>query len=192
MKNFILGMAFFILAITYMLRVNFVNTTLPLPVTLKYEMGAEVAIEDDFFDSSDENMNGYTVTVLGTELLTIDEFIALYEIEDSSEYDYLEYVYLVTASFRNMSNKYGEMGGINLSKYVLQKSSYITYMDIELYYMVNNVNAYSFSLNPGTKKKLIIPFGIDTAYIDVERINDEFPRLVVTEYPHKKIIELSS
>ena len=191
MKNVILRIAISILVVAYILRVYFVNTTHPFPVTQKYEMGAEVAIENDFVDSSDENMNGYTVTVLDTELLTINEFVEHYEIEDSSEYDYLEYVYLVSVRFRNVSSECGERGGINLSRYILQKTSFITYMDQDIYKMTNGIDIYSFSLRLGTEKDLIIPFGIDTEYIDVQQIEDGTLELVISAYPHKKTIKLS-
>lgn len=64
-------------------------------------------------------------------------------------------------------------------------------MDRDAYRTINSVDAYAFALKIETKKELIIPFGIDTEYVDIQQIEKGVPQLVISAYPHKKVVNLS-
>lgn len=181
-----------IIILAYTVRVYYVNSTAVAPIIQRYPMGADVAIEDDFFESSDEKMNGYTVTVLNTTLLTIDEFQEQYGKVDEYTYDILDYMLLVCVKFRNESNTLGESAGINLAQYILQEGAYITYLERDVYSYVNDFDSLAFALRFDTEKEFIIPFGINTEYINIDRIENGTPELVISLYPHKKSIKLNS
>lgn len=180
-----------IVAVTvYAIRVYHINSTVIKAIPLQYTMGTEVAIEDDYFDSSSEGMKGYTVTVTNTDLLTIDEYQEMYGKVDEFTYSVTEYMLLVHVKFRNKSNALGSSAGINLGQYILQDKAFITYMDRDAYVQLNNLDALAFSLRYDSEKDFIIPFGINTDYIDIKQIENGSPELIVSLYPHKKSIVL--
>ena len=76
-----------------------------------------------------------------------------------------EYIYLVKARFRNM--------------------------DKQAYKLINGFNSIKFSLRYNSEIDIIIPFHVDAEYINVEKLCVGKPMLIVSLYPHKKIIELN-
>ena len=191
MKNkiFIISLLLF-LAIIYTIRVIYLNSNTLAPEEVKYKIGDEVAIENDFFDSSTEKMNGYSVTITDTNVLSIDEFKSEYG-EFKNE-GHAEYIYLVKATFKNENNKFGEKAGINLGQYILQENSYINFIDREAYGLTNEIDSLMFSLRENSEMEFVIPFTINPMYINIEKLKSGEPTLVVSLYPHKKIIELNN
>lgn len=189
-KRIIISVLSVVLVIVYAIRVYHINSATYYPIIQKYQVGEEVPIEDDFFNTSNENMNGYSVTVLGTELLTKDEFRKKYNAFDKNILEFSDYVYLVRVRFRNATNKLGENAGINLRQYIIQNLSYINYIERDAYSYVNDFDVLSFSLRYDSDKEVVIPFGIYNGHIDVEKFITGHPELVVSLYPHKKIIKL--
>lgn len=190
MKKIICALIAVFLAAMYATRVYIVNINAVDTIPLKYSMGTEVAIEDDFFDSSIENMNGYSVTVIDASLITIDDFFFQYNETNRGKYEFQEYMLLVKVKFKNISNEYGSMAGIDLTQYILQERAYINFMNRDAYKLINGIDSLAFSLRLGTEKELIIPFSIDLEYLDVKQIQNHSPHLVITLFPHKKSIVL--
>lgn len=191
MKNKILVISIsLLLVIVYISRVIYVNSNTLAPEIVKYKIGDEVPIGDDFFDQSSEKMKGYSIKVTDTDILTIDEFESKYG-EYKNEYN-SEYIYLITAVFKNNNNFLGESAGIDLGQYILQENSYINYIDREAYQLTNENDSIKFSLRENSQMEFIIPFDINSMYIDIEELKSGMPTLVVSLYPHKKIIELSN
>lgn len=180
-----------IVIIVYGIRLYYVNTTTYAPIIQRYEMDEEVFIENDFFYNSQEQMNGYSVTVLDTNLFTVNEFREQYNVFDDSIFEFSDFVLLVRIKFRNVSNNLGEDAGINLSYYVLQETSYINYIERDAFRILNDFDYLSFSLRQNSEKEFVIPFGINTEYIDIEKFKDGTSELVISLYPHKKVIELT-
>lgn len=189
MKNkiFVISILLF-LAIFYILRVISVNSNTLGSEEMKYRIGDEVLIENDFFDSSSEKMNGYSVTVTDINILSIDEFKSEYgEFENEM---HAEYIYLVKTTFKNENNKLGEKAGIDLGQYILQENSYINFINREAYKLTNEIDSLTFSLRENSEMEFVIPFTIDSMYINIEKLKSGDPTLIVSLYPHKKIIEL--
>lgn len=190
MKSKAISIFFSLIIIMYTARVIYVNKHCIQPELIKYKIGDEVAIENDYFDNSSEKMNGYTVTVLGTELIPINEFkneYNNYANEISSEY-----MYLVNVRFKNINNQYGNNAGIDLEQYILQETSYINFIDREAYGLINGFDSIKFALRTNSEMEFVIPFGINSMYIDIEELKSGKPTLVVSLYPHKKVIELTN
>ncbi len=101
-----------------------------------------------------------------------------------------EYMYLVNVRFKNINNQYDNNAGINLGQYILQETSYINFIDQEAYGLINDFDSIQFSLRINSEKEFIIPFQIDSFYIDKNQLKKGNPQLVISLYPHKKVVEL--
>lgn len=179
---------FVILIIVYTIRLLYINNNTLAPELITYNIGEEVSIENDFFDNSSEKMNGYSLVVKDTNVVSIDDFKSEYSTFKNEMH--ADYIYLVKVVFKNNDNEFGESAGINLGQYILQKKSYINFPDKEAFQLINSIDSLMFSLRVNSEKELIIPFDIDTNYIDVKKLKSGVPSLVVSLYPHKKIIKL--
>lgn len=188
MKSKTIGIFLILIIIMYTVRVIYVNKHCIEPELIKYRIGEEVSIEDDYFDNSSEKMNGYTVTVLGTEVIPMDEFKKKYNNYVNETFS--EYMYLVNVRFKNINNQYGNNAGIDLGQYILQETSYINYIDQEAYELINDFDSIQFSLRMNSEMEFILPFQIDSFFIDKNQLKKGNPQLVISLYPHKKVVEL--
>lgn len=173
----------------FTMRVIYVNSHSLAPELISYKMNTKIEIEDDFFDNSSENMNGYSITILDTEIIPIDEFQKQYS--DYNNDMNAEYIYLVRVCFENENNNYGNSAGINLGQYILQEGSYINFIDREAYELINGFDSIKFSLRINSEMEMVIPFHVDSRYINVNKLKTGQPTLVVSLYPHKKVIILN-
>ncbi len=57
---------------------------------------------------------------------------------------------------------------------------------------LNQIDSLMFSLRENSEIEFVISFTIDSMYIDIEKLKPKKPTLVVSLYPHKKIIELKN
>lgn len=178
-----------IIIIAYIVRVVHINSDNISPDIITYKLGDEVPIEDDYFNSSDEKMNGYTIKVLDTEIISMEKF----QTEHSSFISDLqaENIFLVKVLVRNVDNTLESNAGINFGHYLIQEGSYINMLNRDAYPFVNKFNSLSFSLRCDSEMEFILPFNIDSQYIDVEKLKSGESTLVVSLYPHKKVIELN-
>ena len=116
-------------------KISVVNSKNYKPKTLFYTLCDEVQIEGDFFESSSEKMDGYSITVLNTEIISTKDFI-----DQNNSYSNKmngEYLYLVKVKFRNINNKYGNSAGIDIGQYILQHNSYINFVEREAFQLIN-------------------------------------------------------
>ncbi len=171
----------------YIVRVAFVNINFNTLSSeeITYKLDDEVPIENNYFNSSVENADGYTIKVLSTEFVSMDEFQA--EHKDFVSDLFAENVLLVKVLVRNVDNT---NGGINFGYYLIQEGSYISFLNRDAYPFVNKHDTLMFSIKPNTEMEFVLPFNIDSNYIDIEKLKSGTPTLVVSLYPHKKVIEL--
>ena len=155
-----------------------------------YNIGDEVPLEKDFFFNIGESAEGYSITVLDTYYLPVDEFKKQYNITDNSFLEFSEYVYMTKANFKNNNSTTSENTGISINRLVLQESSFISYPDTKAFMLINEFDYAGFSLSPAQEREFIIPFGINEDYININRLNTGETRLVVSLYPNKKMINL--
>ncbi len=180
-----------ILFVVYTIRVITINKNFSSPENEYYYIGDSVPIENNFFDTSDEKMDGYSLTVLDTTLMSMDEFNEKYvNIEDVHNKP-CNYVYLVRILFKNTSNDMGNEAGIDLMQYILQESAYTTLVETSYFKYLNDFDALKFALRENSEKEIVVPFRIITQNVDINQIKNGCPTLVVSLYPHKKIIKLN-
>lgn len=179
-----------IASILYACRVYDVNRPISLPIEYAFPMNSDVPIEDDYFDCIVENMEGYSVEINDAYLLSIDEFQTKFGGTDEYTRNTFEYILMVDTTFRNTSNSDGLNGGIDLAQYILQETSYISYIYREGFELVNDFDSLAFALRLDSEKDFIIPFLINTDTISIEQLETGSPKLVISLYPHKKTIEL--
>ena len=72
MKKIIFISLTVVLIFVWGVRFYLVNREVDLPVVQVFPKGQEVPIANDFFINSDEGMDGYNVTVLDAELVSVD------------------------------------------------------------------------------------------------------------------------
>lgn len=179
-----------IVFILFAVRVYAINSKEYYPIELKYKLNECVSLEGDFFNSINENMDGYFITVLGIDIIPIEDFIKTYEALDTEYFHKQDYVYLVTVNFNNVSSELNREAGINLDEYIIQNGAYINYIERDVFSYVNDFDSYRFCLSPNSEKKVVIPFTISEQFINIDEFQNGEPQLVVSLYPHKKVVSL--
>lgn len=171
-------------------RIYKINTTGIHQKETYYGLNEEVPLECDFTNSSKESHNGYSVTVTGTELLSLDELKNNYKTEDKRIDYYLDHVYLVKIKVKNTSNKDAEKAGIDTNKFQLQSGAFMQFVDDKIYPEINDPALTSFSLKENTEMDFILPFAISQEQIDIDTFKNSMNQIVLTLYPNKKIVKL--
>ncbi len=193
MKNRIIKVTVLsLLVMIFGIRVYSVNSKTRYPINKYYENHEEVDIGNDFFDNNAENMEGYSINVKETELITIEEFYNRYDVENKEKFINSDYVFLVKVNFKNKDNKYGENAGIDLGQYMITNGAYMNYCDRNAYTYVNEFKSLTFSLKEGTDKDFVIPFTINKTHMPEEKFAKGEPQLIISLYPTRKAISLYS
>lgn len=181
-----------LLASLYVYRVKTISNKKFYPKEVYYSSKTEVSFENDFFDNIQNNMNGYTVTVLDDELLTTDEFVSKYKLQDNMIFPQNSHVFVVKANFKNKTDELSNKHGINLAQFILQDNAFMTYASKDLISAINENTNYTFSLMPNSDQDILIPFCINPNYISIDRLKKRKANIVITLYPNKKIISLKN
>ena len=187
-KLIVISISMLIFAL-YLIRVVYINTNTLAPKVTTYKVGDEVPIENDYFNSSDEKMDGYTITVLDSKIVSIDEFQA--EHAEFVNELHADNIYLVKVLVKNIDNKLEGRAGIDFGHYMIQNGSFMNIVSRDAYPFVNNFDTLAFSLRYGSEMEFILPFNINSRYIDIDKLETEFTDLVVSLYPHQKIIYIN-
>jgi len=181
------------LTVAWSVRFYFVNQSIDAPVVQVFPKGVEVPVEKDFFISSDEDMDGYTVTVLDAELLPVKDFLQRYNATDQVDTlgNFTDYIYMVRVSVGNQNNPFTDEKGIALSLYYLKGTDYVLSLEDICYRIANpNMPGTSFSLRQGTSMELVLPFDVMSSQTSRKHILNDPPKLQISLYPHQKLIEL--
>lgn len=117
MKKFILPVVISLLVLGWAARVYSINADLDLPQKIVYPLGEIVPIENDYFDYEFEDMDGYSVQVLRSELVSAKEFLDRYNAGDrlSELGPYSDYVYAIEITVTNTNNPYTNEKGIRVA-----------------------------------------------------------------------------
>ncbi len=190
MKRIIIISLTMILMTIYGIRLYSVNSKKDYPITLSFDRDEEVYIENDFFNSCSEDMDGYSVKIKDTELFTVDEFKDKYGVTDEELFSLYDHIFIVKATFGNHGNKSGEQGGIDLGEYIIQNSSFMNIVERDAYSILNGGNPLRFSLKNNSYYDIMIPFGINERFIDIDSLCKGKTKLIISLYPHKKEITL--
>lgn len=193
MKKRIFILLVIALTATWGVRFYMVNKDIEPPIIQVFAKGVEVPIGKDFFYSSDEEMDGYTVTVLDADLVPAEEFLQGYDAGDQAEFlgNNTDYIYVVRVSIGNQYNPFIDEKGINLGSYYLIGTDYVLGLEDTCYQLANpDMPGTSFSLQQETSMELILPFDVMSDLTSRKHILEDPPKLQVTLYPSKKLIEL--
>ena len=183
-----------ILSAAWGIRFYFVNKDVASPVIQVYEKGEEVPIENDFFNYASEDMDGYTVTVLDAELVPVADFLQKYKAEAQAENlgIFTDYIYMVRISIANRYNPHNGEKGIALQQYALHGPDYVLSLEDTCYQIANpDMPGTSFSLREGTDMEITLTFDVISKIISVQHLINEVPKLMITQYPHQKMIDIS-
>jgi len=193
MKKVLLVVLIIILAVAWSFRFHSINRNIVLPFVQVFTKGIQVPIEKDFFITSDENMDGYTVTVISAELLTAEDFLTRF---NSSELIdllgiFTDHIYEVRVLIENRNNPFINESGIPLGYYDLKGIDYILSLDAICFKLANpDMPGTSFSIREGTCIEIILPFDVMSSQTSPTHLKKHPPLLQISLYPHQKLIEL--
>ena len=193
MKKILYFSLIVVLTFAWGIRFYLVNREIDLPVALVFQKGEEVPIEKDFFINSDEGMDGYNVTVLDAELVSVENFLQSYNAVEEAENigSFTDYIYMVRVSFGNQNNPFINEKGIDLQVYYLKGTDYVLSLEDTCYRIANpDMPGTSFSLRQGTDMELILPFSVMSSQTSRKHVLDDTPKLQISLYPHQKLIKL--
>ena len=180
------------LASAYAARYRQVNQELQGTPVEEYRIGEEVEMGKDFLINF--TMEGYAVTVNRAEVLTYEEFLEKYSLEDV--YSHVpDKVYDVEVT---LANKGAEEGvGISLDEFQVQGPAMGGSMDTNLLSMCNEVleeGMTAIALRENTEMVFHLPFGLYEENFrkkNWENLDDYEMYFVATLYPMKKVIRLA-
>lgn len=146
-----------ILILGGILRFSHINKEMQIYASTEksYNVGDEVPFEKDFFFNASEIADGYSITVLDTSYLKVNEFKERYNINDDSFFEFFEYVFMIRAKFKNNNTIASEKTGINISHLILQETSFISYPDKDTFMFLNDLDYFGFSLSPKKKENFL-------------------------------------
>lgn len=181
-----------LLAVAYAARYRQVNQELQGAPVVEYGIGEEVEMGKDFLINF--TMEGYAVTVNRAEVLTYEEFLEKYSLEDV--YSHVpDKVYDVEVT---LANKGAEEGvGISLDEFQVQGPATGGSLDTNLLGMCNEVleeGMTAIALRKDTEMVFHLPFGLYEENFrkkNWENLDDYEMYFVATLYPTKKVIRLA-
>ena len=112
------------------------------------------------------------------------------DLEDFTERDAPERIYLLKVRLRNTNNT---ETGIDLLSWKIQSNSVVQSLDFELYYELNQLDTYSVALRENSEKEFLLPYNLRKDFFypsEWENLEDYEMWLTVTWYPTKKMLLL--
>lgn len=194
MKKTILILTVIVLMGMLATRIYFVNKNSENFVTASFEKGEIVQIEDNFFEKSNEMMNGYNVKVIDSEIVPAEEYLEKFghTLEDQF-YSDLDYYYLVTVTVANVDNEFVGEKGVDFKQWFLQGDDYILRVEELAYSLANSDvgNSRSISLMENSEMEFTLPFYIfSEVYTTYDKLIKESPVLVIASYPTKLMLNI--
>lgn len=193
MKKIITIIIIVSLILTGSIRFYFVNKDVGKSDVQIYKKGVTVPVEKDFFENSNEDMNGYTFRILDAFIMKPKDFFEKYNAEDQlKEMDWFtDYLYVVKVVIANEGKYSSEKKGIALTMCTLKGTTYILSFNEMAFGVANpNIPGSSFSLNPKTNKEFILPFTVIKDYTSYTSLQKDPPKLQISLFPHEKLLEL--
>lgn len=166
-----------------------------------FPFGAVVPLGETYFFHEGEVVDGYTIEVKKSDLMTMDEFLNLYNqtsqyLIDTQFSDWFDHVYLLNVTFTNESNDYYGEQGVDLFHYKLVGPDYYLQVFEELLDIANPKlqGGIKFTMEKGKSIDIALPFSINTqseTATSIEYVQRTKPRLLVSQYPTKIYLEIS-
>ena len=187
-KRIILLAVFLLIAATWGMRVYWLNQKYPDVERKTYDLQEEVELGKDIIDY--DTMEGYFVTIESADIYEYEDLLSQYDLEDFTERDAPERIYLLKVRLRNTNNT---ETGIDLLSWKIQSNSVSQSLDFELYYELNQLDTYSVALREDSEKEFLLPYNLREDFFypsEWENLEDYEMWLTVTWYPTKKMLLL--
>ncbi len=159
-------------------------------------MNEWVALDGSFFRSNDEKTEGYSVKVTDYEIISKEDFLKRYKLENSSisEQNSFNYFMIVSVAFMNENN---EDGRVMIADWRLvgKNGDFVTSMDPQILMDTDErINDYLSSVTtaPGKEISLNLTFPMTGMKSKEEIEKNSVYRLAVTKYPVRKYIYLKT
>lgn len=170
-------------------RIYHVNQNADRAIISEHKKNVAVPVGENFFEKSDERMNGYTVKVVDAWIQSANEFLQENH-EPESLLENIETLYMVKVIFENESNLFGTDQGINLQQYILRGPNYMLTINDIAFKVVNTWESMGFSLSLHKPFELILPFAVYEGYVDFNTVERNPPKLQICAYPEMKLISV--
>ncbi|SHH71014.1 protein of unknown function [Clostridium collagenovorans DSM 3089] len=192
MKKKVFIIVIILLSALCIFRIYKVNSGLKKEIVQVYPKGEAVQVGKNFFKSSIEDMDGYEVTVIDSEIIPTNKFLESHG-EDPSVIDSdFDYIYSIRILVKNKYNQFMGEKGIDFREYVLQGTDYMLTMDSIAYKLANIKmdGQTKMSLNiDDVGMEFTLTYDISTElYTSLEKIEQDPPKLVICQYPEKKML----
>lgn len=187
-KRIILLAVFLLIAAAWGMRVYWINQKYPDVERKTYDLQEEVELGKDIIDY--DTMEGYFVTIESADIYEYEDLLSQYDLEDFTERDAPERIYLLEVRLRNTNNT---ETGIDLLSWKIQSNSVVQSLDFELYYELNQLDTYSVALREDSDKEFLLPYNLRKDFFypsEWENLKDYEMWLTVTWYPTKKMLLL--
>ena len=162
---------------------------------ITYETGEFVPLDGDFFLTSSENTNGYSIKVNNLELINYSEMMAKYK-NGNDELSEHTYCAMLNITVKNDGNS---DGGINTLVLTLYDGALAIPVDYDIWQLIDErYMGFTFRIRPDTEVDLTIPYTaqlLDEAVNknDVaKRLENDTFKLCVSEYPKLKLINVKA
>lgn len=144
-----------VLLIAAIIRITYVNMTATKPLEEHSKMNEWVELDGSFFRSNDEKTEGYRVKVTDYEIISKEDFLKRYKLENSSisEQNSFNYFMIVSVAFMNENN---EDGRVMIADWRLvgKNGDFITSMDPQILMDTDErINDYLSSVTTAPGKK---------------------------------------
>ncbi len=180
----------------FAIRVYFVNRDVPSQVVKEYAKGETVPFGNDYTTSSEQIIDGYTIKILDSEILSVSNFRKKYHLTEedlNGQYAFTEAYYVVKTQFANVDNQAGEKMGISLLNLMLVGKNYMVMFSAPPYQKLNPNMPIGggFSLRPGTDMTVYITYPIISGNTpDISELRKHPPKLQITAYPTRKLLDI--
>lgn len=183
------------------IRIYWVNKDIEKQKVECFGVNETVEFGEDFNINSSKIIDGYSVEVVDSEILTTEKFYEQNGInvdnDELMDSNIVKYYYVVKTVFTNKDNLNGETSGIDLSNIVLVGKDYSVVASSMAYELINPEmpRGLGFSLLPDTSLEVLIPYAIipgnmaqseKDAYM---KLTTDPPMIQITSYPTKKLIK---
>lgn len=190
MKKIIISVISLILLVMCSIRIYNINSnSFYVPINTYYK-NEEVSLNDNFFGSASESSNGYSISVLDTSEITVNEFKKKYDINENIGIEYADYIGIVHVKIKNLNCEKGEKGGINMQRFILQNNAHISYYAPPAYSYINYFPNTMFSLAQNDEQEFWIPFSLTNDKLNINEFSQGDSYLIVSLYPTKCRIRL--
>ncbi len=177
-------------------RIAYVNITAVKPQTEYYKVNEWVELNGSFFRDSSESTDGYSVKVTDFELISKEDYMAKYKLENSSisTQSSFNYILELTVSILNDNN---EIGKVMIGDWMLvgKNSDFVTVMDPQLLMDTDDrIDDYLSSVTTVAGKEISLKLAFPMIGMKTEEEinkNAEY-KLAVTKYPVRKYIRLEA